>query len=110
MENLERLKHITQMNANLSQHLIASEFSVMQPYDNQMQSETFIKRDESKNILNDSLVSLPELGMHRKVKIASPRMVEEEVIAKSPASKSKPLTLRSQLSSLSEKKQNFLMN
>jgi hypothetical protein len=93
------------MNANLSQHLIASEYSVMHPKDNQKHSETFIKRAESKNTLNDSLVSLPELGMHRKVKIASPPMVEEEeVIAKSPASKSKPLTLRSHLNSLSEKK------
>jgi hypothetical protein len=104
LENLERLRHITQMNANLSQHLIASEYSVMHPKDNQKHSETFIKRAESKNTLNDSLVSLPELGMHRKVKIASPPMVEEEVLAKSPASKSKPLTLRSHLNSLSEKK------
>jgi hypothetical protein len=38
-------------------------------------SETFINRAESKNTLNDSLVSLPELGRHRKVKISSPLMV-----------------------------------
>ena len=63
------------MNANLSQHLIANEYSVMHPKDNQKHSETFINRAETKNTLNDSLVSLPELGRHRKVKISSPPLV-----------------------------------
>lgn len=54
--------------------------------------------------MNESLISLPELGKHRQVKIVTPPKIQEDDEKKTPAP-----VLKSQLQSLSDKKQTFLM-